>query len=218
NTFGRWLRLMIQQAISVNARNIDHKPDKPVLFMLDEMPALGHLSTVEQAYGLMAGFGIQLWGIVQDLSQLKRIYGDGWETFIGNSGVLQYFGSRDQMTAEYFSKLCGVTTVASIGESIANAVTSAANGGSSSNTTTRSVSSAQRNLAYPDELMTLRRYQQLLLVENNNPISATKVRWFEDAELRDKGVDLQNLPPAEADLEEPQPDPETASESVQEQA
>ncbi|MEM7061119.1 MAG: type IV secretory system conjugative DNA transfer family protein, partial [Pseudomonadota bacterium] len=41
NTFGRWLRLMIQQAISVNARNIDHKPDKPVLFMLDEMPALG---------------------------------------------------------------------------------------------------------------------------------------------------------------------------------
>jgi len=196
NAFGRWLRLLIQQAITVNARNIDQKPDKPVLFLLDEMPALGHLSMVEQAYGLMAGFGIQLWGIVQDLSQLKRIYGDGWETFIGNSGVLQYFGSRDKMTAEYFSKLCGVTTVQSIGESIANAVTSAAGGGSTTETTTRSQSAAQRNLAYPDELMTLRRDQQLLLVENNNPISATKVQWFEHPYFRDKGVNLMALKPA----------------------
>ncbi|MDQ7079022.1 MAG: type IV secretory system conjugative DNA transfer family protein [Robiginitomaculum sp.] len=62
NAFSRWLRLLIQQAITVNARNIELKPAKPVLFLLDEMPALGRLSMVEQAYGLMAGFGIQLWG------------------------------------------------------------------------------------------------------------------------------------------------------------
>jgi type IV secretion system protein VirD4 len=111
DTFGRWLRLLVQQAITVNARNIEHTPDKPILFLLDEMSALGRLSMVEQAYGLMAGFGMQLWGIVQDLSQLERIYDKGWETFIGNSGVLQYFGSRDHRTAEYFSKLCGVTTM-----------------------------------------------------------------------------------------------------------
>ena len=65
---------------------------------------------VEQAL-LMAGFGIQLWGIVQDLSQLERIYDKGWQTFISNSGVIQYFGSRDKITAEYFSTLCGVTTI-----------------------------------------------------------------------------------------------------------
>ncbi len=103
DTFGRWLRLLIQQAITVNARNIEVKPDKPILFLLDEMASLGRLTMVEQAFGLMAGFGMQLWGIVQDLSQLERIYEKGWETFIGNSGVLQYFGSRDHKTAEYFS-------------------------------------------------------------------------------------------------------------------
>ena len=86
-TFDRWLRLLIQQAITVNARNILVKPEKPVLFLLDEMASLGRLSMVEQAYGLMAGFGMQLWGIVQDLSQLERIYGAGWQTFISNSGV-----------------------------------------------------------------------------------------------------------------------------------
>lgn len=113
-TFGRWLRLLVQQALTVNARNLTVKPDKPILFLLDEMAALGRLTMVEQAFALMAGFGMQLWGIVQDLSQLEKIYDKGWETFVGNSGVLQYFGSRDQKTAEYFSKLCGVTTVQKI--------------------------------------------------------------------------------------------------------
>jgi type IV secretion system protein VirD4 len=71
NAFGRWLRLMIQQAITVNARNIEVKPVRPVLFLLDEMPALGRLTMVEQAYGLMAGYGIQMWGIVQDWDNSK---------------------------------------------------------------------------------------------------------------------------------------------------
>lgn len=42
-TFGRWLRLLIQQALTVNARNIKTIPKRPVLFLLDEMAALGRL-------------------------------------------------------------------------------------------------------------------------------------------------------------------------------
>src|SRR5690606_27936265 len=122
NAFGRWLRLLIQQAITVNARNIEAQPEHPVLFVLDELPALGRLSMIEQAFGLMAGYGIQLWGVVQDLSQLKRIYGDGWETFISNAGLVQYFGSRDRMTADYFSALCGQTTVWNVSSAISRAV------------------------------------------------------------------------------------------------
>jgi type IV secretion system protein VirD4 len=175
DTYGRWLRLLVQQALVVNARNIDVKPERPILFLLDEMAALGRLAMVEQAYGLMAGFGMQLWGIVQDLSQLKRLYGDGWETFVGNSGVLQYFGSRDRMTAEYFSALCGVTTVWNISTAISSAV-----GGDSESTTT---SATQRSLAFPDELMTMRGERQLLLVESGYPIKAMKRPWFNDPTL-----------------------------------
>lgn len=110
DTFNRWLRLMIQQAITVNARNIALKPEKPILFMLDEVAALGRMNVIPRAYGLMAGYGMMLWSIVQNLSQLEEIYSKGWETFIGNSGVLQYYGSRDCKSADYFSKLAGVTT------------------------------------------------------------------------------------------------------------
>ena len=199
DAFGRWLRLLIQQAITVNARNIETKPEKPILFILDEMAALNRLTMVEQAYGLMAGFGMQLWGIVQDLSQLEKIYGKGWETFIGNSGVLQYFGSRDHKTAEYFSKLCGVTTIVkfSITNAIARAFSSSTGqgGGNSSSSTTHSDSTtldiAQRSLAYPDELMVLRENKQLILIENFNPIPGKKVLWYDDADLKTLGKSLQ---------------------------
>ena len=210
NTFGRWLRLLIQQAITVNARNIDQKPAHPVLFMLDEMPALGHLSMIEQAYGLMAGFGIQLWGIVQDLSQLKRIYGDSWETFIGNSGVLQYFGSRDQMTANYFSSLCGVTTTMNIGESIARSFSSSANGSSSSTSNSTTFGHIQRSLAFPDELMRMPDHQQLLLVQNHNPISGLKMRWYEHPVLKTLGVNLNDQQQADDPETPPEPEPAMA--------
>ena len=207
DTFGRWLRLLVQQAITVNARNIEVKPDKPILFLLDEMAALGRLTMVEQAFGLMAGFGMQLWGIVQDLSQLERIYEKGWETFIGNSGVLQYFGSRDHKTAEYFSKLCGVTTVAkfSFTQAVARALgwsSSSTSGGQGSSSTSGSSSSTtwsdsatedvvQRHLAFPDELMVLRDNKQLVMIENFNPIPGKKVLWYADDKLNDLGVNLQ---------------------------
>jgi type IV secretion system protein VirD4 len=187
-TFGRWLRLLIQQAITVTARNITDKPERPILFVLDEMAALGRLTMVEQAYGLMAGFGMQLWGIVQDLSQLHGIYGDGWQTFIGNSGVLQYFGSRDKLTAEYFSALCGEATVPTFSSSITQALSPK---GEESSSTSHSHGEAQRKLILPDELMRVAASVQLVLVENLDPIAGRKIAWFSDERFRRHGVNLR---------------------------
>ena len=135
DTFGRWLRLLVQQAITVNARNIETKPEKSVLFLLDEFAALGRLTMVEQAYGLMAGYSMQLWGIVQDFNQLDRIYDKGWQSFVSNSGMINYFGSSDKMTAEYFSSLCGETTVWSLTDAISRTVSGNGSSSSSTNTT-----------------------------------------------------------------------------------
>lgn len=193
-TFNRFLRLLVQQAITVNARNIEAKPEKPVLFILDEMAALGRLAMVEQAYGLMAGFGIQLWGVVQDLCQLRRVYGEDYESFIANAGAVAYFGSPDKRSAEYFSALCGVTTVWSLSIALAESFqqTFSAQGSSSgrSTTFTDTRSTAQRKLAYPDELMRLKADRQLILIEDTYPIMARKTRWFIDPALKDKGVSL----------------------------
>jgi type IV secretion system protein VirD4 len=85
------------------------KPKVPVLFMLDEAAQLGHLPVIEQNLAMMRGYGVKLWTIYQDLSQVQDIY-RRWESFVGNSGVLQAFAPQDVVTAEYLSKRTGQTT------------------------------------------------------------------------------------------------------------
>lgn len=194
STFSAFLRLMIEQSLTVNARNIELQPEQPVLYIIDEMPALGRLYMVEQAFGLMAGFGVQIWAIAQNVSQMKSIYGDGFETFIANAGVVSYFGSKDKASADYFSDLCGVTTVWNLSSAISTAisVTSGAQGSSSRSTSeTDTRAASQRKLAYPDELMRLNETQQLLLIEDADPILARKLRWFEEPDMAERGVNLR---------------------------
>jgi len=188
NTFGRWLRLLVQQAITVNARNIEIKPEKSVLFLLDEFAALGRLSMVEQAYGLMAGYGMQLWVIVQDFNQLDRIYDKGWQSFVSNSGMINYFGSSDKVTAEYFSSLCGETTVWSFSSAVSETFGTGSNSSSESQTSTHS----QRKLVYPDELMRFPQTHQIAFLENMHPLRATKVRWYKDSELKALGRSMHD--------------------------
>ena len=69
DAYSRWLRLMVAQAIHDLARS-PARPAAPVLFLLDEFAALGGLEPVERAFGLMAGYGLQLWPILQDMHQL----------------------------------------------------------------------------------------------------------------------------------------------------
>ncbi|WP_208352753.1 type IV secretory system conjugative DNA transfer family protein [Pseudaestuariivita rosea] len=194
NAFGRWMRLLVQQAITMNARNIAEKPEKPILFVLDEFAALGRLTMIEQAYGLMAGFGMQLWGIVQDFNQLERIYDKGWQSFVANAGMINYFGSSDKQTAEYFSSLCGETTVWNVSTALARSFgRNAGQGGLSTNSsenTTDTASAGQRKLAYPDELMRMNAQKQLVFIENMHPIMATKQPWFENPKLEPLGVNL----------------------------
>jgi type IV secretion system protein VirD4 len=104
------LRLFINLALSAMETHAA-KPDTPVLFCLDEFATLGHMQTIENAAGQIAGFGVKLWPILQDLGQLKTLYKDRWETFMGNAGVLQFFGNNDLTTLKWISERLGQTTI-----------------------------------------------------------------------------------------------------------
>lgn len=108
-THYRWLRLMVQQALCAVERNPVPRGGLPVWFMLEEFPALEHMRSIETAAGLMAGFGVKLWIVMQDLTQLQTHYPKSWETFLGNAGFIQAFGNADVTTTEHLSKLLGMT-------------------------------------------------------------------------------------------------------------
>lgn len=109
-TCSRWFRLFVNLALEAMEREAT-KPKIPVLLCLDEFAALGHMRQIEAAAGQIAGFGVKLWPILQDLTQLQRDYRQGWETFLGNAGVLQFFGNNDTTTLEHISKRLGKTTM-----------------------------------------------------------------------------------------------------------
>ena len=110
-THFRWLRLIVQQALSVLERAPVPRGELPVWFVLEEFPTLGHMRSLETAAGLMAGFGVKLWSVLQDLTQLQTNYPKSWETFLGNAGIIQAFGNVDLTTTEYLSRLLGTTQI-----------------------------------------------------------------------------------------------------------
>ncbi len=118
-TCGRWLRLFVNLALQA----MEKTPGAPaagcpVLFVLDEFASLGHMRQIEDAAGQIAGYGVKLWPILQDLGQLKALYKERWETFMGNAGILQFFGNNDLTTLEWVSKRLGTTTIEQVSSSM----------------------------------------------------------------------------------------------------
>lgn len=109
-THARWLRVILNLAL-VAFERARVKTDIPVLMVLDEFPVLGNMKAIETAAGLMAGFGVKLWIVVQDMGQLSRLYKESWETFIGNAGVMTFYSNLDKRTLDYLSDKLGQTAV-----------------------------------------------------------------------------------------------------------
>ncbi len=88
STCSRWLRLLVTQSLTDMVRDAA-SATRPI----DEFAALGHLAPIERAMALMAGYGIQLWPILQDIHQLRATYGQRVGTFLSNAAVHRSLGS-----------------------------------------------------------------------------------------------------------------------------
>jgi type IV secretion system protein VirD4 len=102
----KWLRVIITLAIATFER-LNQPPDPPALFLLEEFPVLGYVRILETAMGQIAGFGVKMFSVLQDLTQLQKHYRASWETFIGNAGATIWFGNSDATTLDYISKKLG---------------------------------------------------------------------------------------------------------------
>jgi type IV secretion system protein VirD4 len=105
----KYFRLILETALSDLLNEGRKGRKKPVLVICDEMAQLGpRVKILENCMGMAAGAaGIQLWCVLQDISQLRGMFEKTWETFIQDCGVTMWFGAKDQSTREYVSKLAG---------------------------------------------------------------------------------------------------------------
>ncbi|MBI3657340.1 MAG: type IV secretory system conjugative DNA transfer family protein [Acidobacteria bacterium] len=184
--YAKWLRLLLTAALD-ELMATEEKGHKPVLFLLDEFANLGHLAVVETAMALAAGYGLQMWPIVQDINQLKATYSDRWETFLANAGVTQYFTPNDMTTAEYLSRRCGHTTVEV--QSTGHREVSSREAEEGLTGRSVSINRQQRPLRFPEDFYDMDNDQQLIFYAGlKSPIPAARFPYFAKAEEVPQGV------------------------------
>ncbi|GAB4195010.1 MAG: type IV secretory system conjugative DNA transfer family protein [Wenzhouxiangellaceae bacterium] len=168
-----FLRLVIGLATAAMTRN-KTRPKHPVLFMLDELPALGYMRPIEEGIGYLAGYSAKMWLFVQDLDQLQKTYPKA-RSIIANCAVRQAFNVQDPDTARLLSDMLGTATVKmhSAGQSSAlpfRLLTAAFHSG---------VFEGARQLMTTGEILTMPGKQQLLFVQGLRAIKAKKIRYFD---------------------------------------
>jgi type IV secretion system protein VirD4 len=119
-THRAWLRMMVTTFANVLKRNPSTgQPGSYHRFrhiIIDEFANLGEMNFVLNDIAVARGFDVKYHLAIQDLSQLARVYAQGWESFINNT-FQRFFAVSDMFTAEYVSRMLGGTTVQSTGYS-----------------------------------------------------------------------------------------------------
>lgn len=133
--------------------------------ILDEFANIGQIPDFEKVISVIRSREISTNVILQNISQLKTLYKDTWETIIGTSDVFLYLGGMEQSTHEYISKLLGKQTI----EQRNTSVTKGSNGSFSEN-----FQKLGRNLMDPDEVASLKGQECILKIRGVHPFLSKK--------------------------------------------
>lgn len=168
------MQIFYQQSTEFLSRKIPGK-DEPygVMFLLDEFPTLGKMDSFMTGIAYFRGYHVRLFLIIQDTQQLKGIYEEsGMNSFLSNSTFRITFAANNMDTANLISQLCGNKTVTQESYTKPKLL----------DLTPKSVniSEVQRALLLPQEVITLPKNEQILLIESFPPIKSLKIKYFED--------------------------------------
>lgn len=170
------LKVFYQQASDFLTRKMPGK-DEPfgVMFMMDEFPTLGEMKQFQTGIAYFRGYRVKLFLIVQDTQQLKGIYEDaGMNSFLSNSYYRITFSANNIETAKLISELVGNKTVKQYSQNKPKFLDF------NPQSRTMNESEVQRALLLPQEVITLPRDEQIILIESTAPIKTKKIFYYQD--------------------------------------
>lgn len=172
----RWLRLTVGLAI----RGVQTLPEggfnNRCLFLLDEFPALGYMDAVRIGVATLRGYGADFCLAVQDLSQLRSIYGEDAKNLVANCAFKWFSRIADLETATYLSEALGKRTITVQSRS------QSFGGGGGGTSTTSSLTGVP--LQTVDEILNTKEQLGFLLQSGGPPILIHKAPYFRDEALR----------------------------------
>jgi type IV secretion system protein VirD4 len=183
----KWFRVLCATMISDTLKEGLRGKGAKVVAVLDEVYQVGYLKVLADAWGMAAGAAaLQLWAVYQDVSQIMAQFKTpGWQTMVQNSGAAMYFGIRDQQTAEFVSKQCGITEVLSQSKNVS------IDPRSGEPIVNNSATQTARPLLHPDEVRFGLKPDEMLLFADGLPgvCRATRKKYFECLDLKGKHRD-----------------------------
>ena len=173
-----FVRLMVGLSVSAMTR-VKPRPAERVLFLLDEVAALGRMAPIETGIAYLAGYGVSIWLFFQDLGQLQATY-PKWRSMVANCNVRQAFGVADVQTARELSAMLGNRTIQVESQGSSQSLPIAVVPDNFS----RHVNEAGRALMTPDEVMKMPPNLQLVFVQACPPLRVRKVQYWRERLFR----------------------------------
>ncbi len=133
--------------------------------LLDEFSNIGQIPRFEELLATMRSMEISANVIIQNLSQLKKMYKDSWENVLGNCDSFLFLGGQEPTTLEHISKTLGKETI----DTRSNNRTRGKNGSTSEND-----GILGRELMTVDELKIMKDNECILFVRGLYPFFCDK--------------------------------------------
>lgn len=147
-----------------------------VHFMMDEFANVALPDEFDKLLSTMRSKGISVSIILQNLSQLKALYKDSWESITGNCDELYYLGGNEQSTHKYISEALGKATL--------DTNTYGKSTGHSGNYSTN-YQQTGRELMTPDEVRLLDNKYGILIIKGERPILDLKYDLFKHPRIKE---------------------------------
>ena len=216
NTFNFLAAMMYTQMFDVlyDSANFKHGGRLPfhVRCLLDEFANIGQIPRFEELLATMRSMEISANIILQNLSQLKKMYKDSWENVIGNCDSMLFLGGQEKSTLEYISQTLGKETIDTISRSRSK-------GKNSSSSTNDGI--LGRELMTVDELKVMKDDECILFVRGIFPFFSKKYKIERHANygrLEDSNkkfaYDISNVNAVKAEIQNPETEKENQSEPV----
>lgn len=170
------MNMFYQQAAAFFTARMPQPHEKHgVLMMMDEFPTLGKMEQFLAGIAYFRGYKVRLFLIIQDTEQLKGIYEEsGMNSFLSNSTYRITFAANNMETANLISQLLGNKTVTQVSYNKPKYLD--LNPGARS----LHVSEVQRALLLPQEVITMPRDEQIILIESQPPVKSKKILYYKE--------------------------------------
>ena len=143
--------------------------------IMDEFPNVSLPNEFEKILATCRSRSIYCSIIIQNMSQLKALFKDSWESLVGNCDEFLYLGGNEKETHKYVSELLGKETI----DTNTYGQTKGKSGSYSTN-----FQQSGRELLQPDEVRMLDNQNALLLIRGERPILDAKYDLMKHPNIR----------------------------------